>query len=897
MKKGFTLIEMLAVIVLLGIIAVIAYPTVSNAVKSAKESALDKTIDSLENIAYSYSSENNLEQSVDEKALSFDVMLNAGFIKTLPTNPETGELLAGCVMYSWRDNQYKFRYDESCTTKAPAQVLMDITFTPLGTINSGWYKSNFYVKINVDGTSFKWCSGTDSCEPTTLVDGKTSLPYISTESSSNVICVKGYNYDDYSEITCSSIYKLDKTAPVISGVNNISVSKNTVIDLTSGVTATDSLSGLNGTYSYNPTSVNTSTIGSKSVTYSATDMAGNSTSVTKTITVLTDTPTISFSSSGTFNGNGWANSNFYITATATSDSVTSINSVMWCSGTSACTPSSNVVGNTASASITTSSANNVMCARAIDNTGHSSAVICSNAYKLDKVVPTLTAISSSVTIAVGDNNLVSTYFNTPTYGISGGSLACSPVNTSTLAVGTQSVSCTATGNNGLTTTASKTIAINTTSLFGADASGANNPELYTNMLPVAYNTTLSSWIYVSPVQASWYNYDSKNWANAVILNYGVTKNIGDIINVDTDVAQMYVWIPRYRYTIFNGVGNVGVSPQVINVNFETGTARTGSITCTDMISSGGAVSENCGTVTNNSSTYTHPAFTLGTTELKGIWVGKFENSNITACTPANYSIDTACDLITLGIQIKPNVISWRGARLSTFYTSISNISSTYGLTNADSHMMKNMEWGAVAYLKQSQYGLGITNIGINNNSSFKTGCGATAGSTQVSTCSVYDSTNGLKASTTGNIYGVYDISGGARELVMGNTATSSISQIVGLSATYSSGFEGIYYNGVVATGRAFPSMKYTNLYSYDASSSTTQSRGKLGDATKETLLTYGSSSDGWYSAQTVFPYNNDPLFTRGGDYSGGVYGGVFQFNVSNGCASKFYASRSVITSQ
>ena len=41
----------------------------------------------------------------------------------------------------------------------------------------------------------------------------------------------------------------------------------------------------------------------------------------------------------------------------------------------------------------------------------------------------------------------------------------------------------------------------------------------------------------------------------------------------------------------------------------------------------------------------------------------------------------------------------------------------------DSHMIKNTEWGAVAYLSHSKYGIDGS-IRINNNSSYKTGYAA-----------------------------------------------------------------------------------------------------------------------------------------------------------------------------
>ena len=112
----------------------------------------------------------------------------------------------------------------------------------------------------------------------------------------------------------------------------------------------------------------------------------------------------------------------------------------------------------------------------------------------------------------------------------------------------------------------------------ADSSGANQPLLFDKMVAVKYNGT--SWV-AANTKDEWYDYNNKEWANAVILNTGVTKTAGQTINVETEVAQMYVWIPRYKYTIFNGTGSVGVPVQEINVTFESGTAKTGTVTCTD----------------------------------------------------------------------------------------------------------------------------------------------------------------------------------------------------------------------------------------------------------------------------------------------------------------------------
>ena len=372
------------------------------------------------------------------------------------------------------------------------------------------------------------------------------------------------------------------------------------------------------------------------------------------------------------------------------------------------------------------------------------------------------------------------------------------------------------------------------------------------MIPIKYDG--SNWVYADTSE-SWYNYDNKEWANAVVLNDGVNKNVGETITED-EIALWYVWIPRYKYQLFNA-DNGSVAAQLINIEFERGTASTGTVSCTDAIATSGSSSETC-TNASNGNWYTHPAFTFGEEEITGFWIGKFEVSG---------STDT--------ITVKPNVSSLRSTSVSEYFTAIQNMKTTYGLSG-DSHMIKNMEWGAVAYLKQSKYGLGETDIGINNNSSYTTGCGATAGSSSSSTCEAYNTTNGMLASTTGNIYGVYDMSGGAWEYVMGNMVNSS-----GAFYANSSGFS------------SAPDTKYYDAYTY-GTSNTDHVRGKLGDATKEILATFGSNTGGWYSDYACFVNSSGSWFDRGGLRIDGSGAGVFSFGYLNGGGFSYGSSRTVL---
>ena len=370
-----------------------------------------------------------------------------------------------------------------------------------------------------------------------------------------------------------------------------------------------------------------------------------------------------------------------------------------------------------------------------------------------------------------------------------------------------------------------------------DNSGANVPVLLNNMIPIKYDG--SNWIYANKAE-KWYDYDAKEWANAVVLNDGVNKNVGDVIT-EEEIALWYVWIPRYTYTIFNG-NNGSVAEQEIQIKFESGTNSSGTVKCIDNVRSSGDSSEVCvdpsnGGVTNNVSSYTHPAFTFGDEELTGFWVGKFEVSGTTD-----------------KIEIKPNVTSLRSTNVSSFFTAIQDIKSVYNISG-DSHMIKNMEWGAVAYLSHSKYGTcmdgNCAGITINSNGYYYTG-GGSSDAYKIN----------VTQSTTQNIYGVYDMSGGSWDCAMSNMLNLDGSLNVG-----ESGF----------INEKMPSPKYYDLYTF-TTSPTTNSNGKLGDATKETVKALGSATGGWYNTWTYFMYEEQPWLVRGGGVGGiGDNAGIFSY--------------------
>ena len=390
------------------------------------------------------------------------------------------------------------------------------------------------------------------------------------------------------------------------------------------------------------------------------------------------------------------------------------------------------------------------------------------------------------------------------------------------------------------------VSVETVEITNLDTSGANKPVLASNMIPVYYDEANSVWKKAdknnSQKDYRWYSYSSTGeykgmWANAVTVKEAnrqtyLNATPGTTISMD-DITTMWVWIPRFNaVTPSNYNGGTQSKPNAIDVTF----------------------------VKQNETAI--DAFTFGNKELSGFWYGKFEIGGSLASSCTNETCNVS------NIVVKPNVSSLRSQKVSSFFyasRSMEQAGNSFGFVNSevDTHMSKNNEWGAVAYLTQSIYGrcsnsTTCTEIGINNNNSYKTGYGAKAGSSSSATNGAYNTTLGKDASTTNNIYGIYDMSGGRYEYVMGvyNNAKSS------------SGFNSL------------PDEKYYN--NYTGSSYT-------GHALTETKRWYGDN-DGFVSASY-------PWFARGGYYGAGGVTGVFYFSSHDGNYINSHSSHLVISNE
>ncbi len=382
-----------------------------------------------------------------------------------------------------------------------------------------------------------------------------------------------------------------------------------------------------------------------------------------------------------------------------------------------------------------------------------------------------------------------------------------------------------------------------------DKSGASRPVLSNELIPIKIAN--NGEVRKASIYEEWYDYDKKTWANAVILsNKSITYSDNQIIP-ESNIESYFVWIPRYRYKIFN-MGNYSSltslnvdAPQPIEIEFESKETA---------LSNGTAKDE----------WLSHPAFQ--TFDTNGLWIGKFESGYRGANTTAEAQVSTAD---STKLVIKPNIYSWRDMNIGNMFKT-----SYEYLRDNESHMMKNTEWGAVAYLSHSKYGIN-REVYINNNSSCLTGCGgATADASENSSClNAYGSKlDGIyNQSTTGNISGIFDMSGGAIEYVMGNAGRTGGSG--GITNLYSDFFANNEWD------------KYYDKYT--SNSHLAYNNRILGDATGE----MGPFADGdvyhssWYSDRSYFVNASYPWFSRGGGYSHNSRAGIFFFSYGHGAAA------------
>ncbi len=484
--------------------------------------------------------------------------------------------------------------------------------------------------------------------------------------------------------------------------------------------------------------------------------------------------------------------------------------------------------------VVTSEGTTTIKARAINNIGTVGAESTGYIVKIDKTNPTVTFGTNgasnveiaNTTVTISDNasginaSTLQYVWSTNTTEPSSGWTAFN--NGTTLSYssdGTYYLWIKANDNVGNSISA-RTNAFAITTEYNA-TKGVNKPRLAVGMTPIKWDAS-GNVVATTESDPDWYDYTNSKWANA-----------------ETADGSMWVWIPRYEYKI--PTSHTSTS-QIIQINF---------IANTQTMATSGYIM--------------HPAFTFGSTEITGIWVAKFE---ATAREGIANSL-SGDNVTTKHIKVLPSVNSWRNIHVSNIFAVCRNMEndSTYGWGTSgigiDTHLIKNVEWGAVAYLTASRYGRNGQEVWINPSSNFITGQSGTSvdAATTTTTYPYNDTTYGVNASTTGNTYGIYDMSGGNAEYVAayvnnGNPDLQNLgSNLVNASVQY----KDVYIsNGDTQSGN------------YAATSN------RVGDAIYETS-TAGTDATSWNGDFSMMPYGSNMFMLRGAVYWDNTQSGIFYF--------------------
>lgn len=284
-KKGFTLVEILGVIILLGIIALIIVPAVDTTIKQAKQKAYDKQVASLLNSLKNWNSDNkSLFKDNQTVTLTLQDLKEEGYVDFDIRNPKTSKCISNNLEFQVEKVNKKYNYtiiggkiidgeDKDCDTLKRYPSIYLIGNNPYKLEVKNEYEEPGYVAKNLKDVDITASVQTSNNINKNIL-GKYRVTYLVTDgglekSKSRVVNVVDKTKPTLTIPSDSKIYDTVETIDLLSGV---SVYDNYDENVDIQVVSTLSLG----------------VIGKYTVDYIAKDSSGNVTRKSRNITIIQD---------------------------------------------------------------------------------------------------------------------------------------------------------------------------------------------------------------------------------------------------------------------------------------------------------------------------------------------------------------------------------------------------------------------------------------------------------------------------------------------------------------------------------------------------------------------------------------------------------------------------------
>ena len=252
-KKGFTLVELLGVLVVLGLISVIIVPKVIDSITTSKESAYQTQVETIENAAKKYGISNDLlyPKEGEKKYIAVKDLIAVGELSNKEIiNPKTGNKMNGYVLVEYNSGyqQYEYTYVEEIDentlgamgptyeVKDPTKWTTSKNVTIIYPKGNGKYEYEYKIlagTVDINGQEYK--GETDWIATTEL---RKNITF----KTNGSLIARVKNKDEYVNGSTLNVGYIDNTAPSAA----LGYDKNTLttnkIDLVA--TCTDNESGI-----------------------------------------------------------------------------------------------------------------------------------------------------------------------------------------------------------------------------------------------------------------------------------------------------------------------------------------------------------------------------------------------------------------------------------------------------------------------------------------------------------------------------------------------------------------------------------------------------------------------------------------------------------------------------